>query len=250
MKCKCCGAETEIKNGFLVCPYCGSVDIIENRTGEGAVASPFTIVGGVLVSYSASESEVVIPEGVLAIGDDCFKGNLCVQHITFPSSLVKIGNRSFLDCTALESISNYEHIISFGIEAFRNTGLRELTLDDNVIFYGANAFSNIKTLTKLYIRMHSSIKVDRLFSRCENLSEVECDMNQFYPHFCFSAEVKEKSDDRPTFQDVFQGTPFIHNLMEVQKKKYKDGECVVCGGQLKKGLFKTQCTKCGFVWKN
>ncbi len=59
---------------------------------------------------------VVIPEGILSIGDRCFEGCTNLQSITIPDSVTEIGACSFVDCTSLQTIS------------IKNTRLGELRL--------------------------------------------------------------------------------------------------------------------------
>lgn len=52
--------------------------------------SKFEIVDGVLKKYTGTEKEVIIPEGVVEIGDGCFTDAHFMEVITLPSTLRKI----------------------------------------------------------------------------------------------------------------------------------------------------------------
>ena len=54
-------------------------------------SSNFEIVNGVLVKYTGKDKEVIIPEGVIEIGDHCFTDAHFMESITFPSTLKKVG---------------------------------------------------------------------------------------------------------------------------------------------------------------
>ena len=49
--------------------------------------------------------EVVVPDGVVAIGNETFRGCYSLEHIDIPNSVTSIGHRAFCGCSSLESIS-------------------------------------------------------------------------------------------------------------------------------------------------
>lgn len=63
----------------------------------------YVVLGGALLGYRGSESELVIPEGVTRIGQYCFAGS-SITSVVLPSSLQSIGEKAFLSCDSLEWI--------------------------------------------------------------------------------------------------------------------------------------------------
>ena len=63
----------------------------------------YVVLGGALLGYRGSESELVIPEGVTRIGQYCFAGSSIIS-VVLPSSLQSIGEKAFLSCDSLEWI--------------------------------------------------------------------------------------------------------------------------------------------------
>lgn len=99
--------------------------------------------------YSAVVTEVIIEDGVTAIGDnsffDCrilgsvtiadtvesigewaFAQCICLQSVTLPSSLRSIGDLAFANCATLTSVEIPESVESIGSAAFANTSLTDI----------------------------------------------------------------------------------------------------------------------------
>lgn len=85
---------------------------------------------------------------------------------------------------------------------------------------------------------NAAINYDRTFKRCEALSDIECDLNNFCLSFRRSTEIKKNGDVRSALFDAFQATPFIAALYAKQSLK----QCVVCGARIGSGGI---CSRCG-----
>jgi hypothetical protein len=64
----------------------------------------FEIEDGVLTAYRGNAEEVVVPEGVTAIGRDAFWDCKNLTSVTLPASLTAIGEWAFRECSGLISI--------------------------------------------------------------------------------------------------------------------------------------------------
>lgn len=94
--------------------YCPRGGRLKRLTGNyrGDRIENFVFVGGpVLLSKDffyydyPNLRKVVLPEGMLEIGDSTFRRNNKLEEVVLPSSLVGIGDYAFRDCTSLRSIT-------------------------------------------------------------------------------------------------------------------------------------------------
>ena len=130
----------------------------------------FIIKDGVLEKYEGSEENIIVPDGVVAIGDGAFSQRrsiksvtlprglqhigkeafyLCtnLERITFPEGLVSLGNYSFYDCFRLKTISLPESLKSIGEGAFYETRvIKEVVIPKNVEFIGPGALTGVEKI--------------------------------------------------------------------------------------------------------
>ena len=71
-----------------------------------------------LIAYLGSDSVVVIPEQVKAIGDSVFYGNTKLISVTLPDSIISIGDNAFSGCTGISSLTIPRSVTSIGKDAF------------------------------------------------------------------------------------------------------------------------------------
>ncbi|MBR3991318.1 MAG: leucine-rich repeat protein, partial [Clostridia bacterium] len=64
----------------------------------------FVITDGVLEKYNGTAAEVVIPDGVVSLGDLAFDGNPTVEKIYVPDTVETIGYSSFRNCANLREL--------------------------------------------------------------------------------------------------------------------------------------------------
>ena len=92
-------------------------------------SSEFVIENGVLVKYNGSGGDVIIPDTVTVISNDCFKngyyGNAqYIDTITIPSSIVQIGNDSSSTMNIWNCFLGAEH-------------LKQIIVDENNAIYSS-----------------------------------------------------------------------------------------------------------------
>lgn len=92
-------------SAFSLCP--GMVD--ENW---------FVIIKNTLFNYYGEEKDVVIPDGVTAIGERAFCVWESLHSVVFPESVQSIGKRAFRECRNLRSVQLPETLTDIGAEAF------------------------------------------------------------------------------------------------------------------------------------
>lgn len=98
---------------------------------------------------------VEIPEGVTAVDDFAFQDCRNLKQVVFPSTLEKIGESAFENCTKLEEATMQEGLTTLQDKAFCNCrSLKSVHLPGSVRHFGKG-----------------------VFERCENLSQVSGDEN-------------------------------------------------------------------------
>ena len=114
--------------------------------------SSFNIKNGVLEEYTGKDADVVIPDGVMEIGDRAFYGCSGLTSITIPDSVTKIGTFAFGNCSSITSITIPDSVTKIGGSAFYGcTGLTSITIPDSVTIIGDRAFYGCTGLTSVTI---------------------------------------------------------------------------------------------------
>ena len=73
---------------------------------------------GVLTNYKGTDTEVVIPDGVTAIGLEVFYSNFNLVSITIPNSVTSIEVAAFCNCINLANVIIPNSVTSIGDSAF------------------------------------------------------------------------------------------------------------------------------------
>lgn len=126
--------------------------IIETSTGTLLIGTRNTIIPEGIKHISSNafsgctliNNEIIIPDGVITIGDAAFK-NTNIYSIKIPNSTISIGNASFKSCSKLVSVTLGESIVSIGDEAFYgNSLINELMCHfKNTPTIGTNCFYSV-----------------------------------------------------------------------------------------------------------
>lgn len=145
-------------SGLQDLKYYSSAVIHYNSTGignssdnpaMGAAVPDFVIEDGVLVEYTGPGGDVIIPDGVIKIGEDAFAECGSLTGIRFPNSVTTIGARAFFGCD-LSSVTIPGSITTIEIGAFFSCeNLTKLILEDGVTKVGEGAFRFCSSLTKV-----------------------------------------------------------------------------------------------------
>ena len=85
-----------------------------------AANSDFTIKNGVLVEYTGSDENVVIPDGVTEISYSAFDRCRHLTSVVIPNSVTKIGYAAFSYCSGLTSVTIPGSVTEIGEYAFWN----------------------------------------------------------------------------------------------------------------------------------
>jgi len=156
-RCTSCGAALKVDGGLdtAYCIYCGAKYIIEkavqnfyvniqaqNVIVQGDVQnarSDFEVRGGVLLKYHGSATEVMVPDGVVVIGNKqkgkeifgAFEGCSGITKVVLPASVQMIDKSAFKDCKCLREINVPVGVTEIGYDAFSGCkNLRSITVRD------------------------------------------------------------------------------------------------------------------------
>lgn len=92
-----------------------------------------------------------IPEGVVSIGSNAFRGCEGLSTITLPESLINIGDAAFSNCENLTSITIPDNVTYIGDFAFYFTGLTSIIIPENVTRLNESVFEECNNLTSINI---------------------------------------------------------------------------------------------------
>jgi len=100
----------------------------------------FYIVGdGILLGYSATEKNVVIPEGVKTISAGCFEDNSTIESVLLPSSLKCIDSDAFRNCKSLSLVTGGANVEKIADRAFMNCPVSSYNIPASVKYVGLRA---------------------------------------------------------------------------------------------------------------
>ena len=92
-----------------------------------------------IVTYNGNDEEVKIPsyingKPVLTIEDSAFYGNLNVNKITIPKTVIRVGHQTFIGCLNLREIYVPTSVLDFGAHALDNCPkLEKIVVDDSKV---------------------------------------------------------------------------------------------------------------------
>ena len=158
---------TQDGNGAIITKYVGTARIV--RIPATIQGMPVLVIGNEAfttprrqpnntISYQGSPiTSIMIPEGVLSILHNTFRGCTALASVTIPNTITFIGENSFSGCTALTSITIPNNVTSIGGAAFSGSGLKSITWPASVSTIAA------RTVGVSYVGM---------FTGCKNLQTV------------------------------------------------------------------------------
>ena len=131
------------------------------EANPGAARDGFDIdSSGTLISYFGRKPEVRIPDGVVAVGWNCFGSNTSVKTLITPASLKTLGRHSL-------AWSSAEQVCLTGVEtieddAFWASKLISIELPQSLISIGSDAFGQCHYLKKLEFKNPGTVFQGRI----------------------------------------------------------------------------------------
>lgn len=158
-------------SGLAVCGFDGNKNqtvIFQNR----AKNQPVIEIGG--EAFSGTDlQEAILTEGIAYLGAKVFAGCKSLHQVVLPYSMREISDQAMEDCTMLKSITLPTGLERIGDYAFRGTGLRTVTLPENVYWLGDGVFEACKNLDHVKIPRNIERIPDRMFAECTSLHKFE-----------------------------------------------------------------------------
>ena len=111
----------------------------------------FNIKNGVLKKYNGTDTEVTIPDGVIAIGNSAFKLRDDITKITIPNTVKKIDRWAVEGCLNLLSIDIPDSVTEIAERSFMNCGLQTVVIPGSIKTISKYAFSEL-TIDSIIIR--------------------------------------------------------------------------------------------------
>ncbi len=131
----------------------------------------FTIERDVLLDVKPkSASTICIPDGVVEIAPNAFKGFTSLKIVKIPESVLYIGKNAFSGCEALIKMHLPSHLREIGENAFRNCkSLPEIKIPDSIKKIDVPLFAGCKSLQsiELPIQLLASNPITSLFDDME-----------------------------------------------------------------------------------
>lgn len=255
--CTQCGAVLQVDSArdAAICQHCGAAFVVDKAINNYNVRNyinadtvnllgqkDFVIRAGVLEKYQGEAIDVVVPDGVIAIGEQAFKdcrglrsvrlpqgletihlaafsGCIHLRSINLPESLTCIGSFAFLGCAELQRLELPTGLTGFGYQVFSSSGLTEITIPVGIRTIFERTFANDK-LRKVTFLGHPTLNEDAFLG---------CPLEMVIGRDPF-----EKEDEK-----AFAGCVKILPLIYRQQNR-----CANCGGTFQ-GRFFPKCRACG-----
>ena len=181
VKCPHCGKDTyfDTEQSKTVCSHCGAV-MLYNEVELPQAEIPYdasadcVIKDGVLIKYNGNAKDIILPDGIITIGNKAFEKNTSIESVDIPASVKSIGDEAFSGCTNLVSVLMCEGLISIGAKAFYQSGIKWLYVPETVQTIGKAAFKQCPNLIEADLSgCQLKIIEDSLFSKCGKLKEAK-----------------------------------------------------------------------------
>ncbi len=116
----------------------------------------YTVGNGVLLKYTGKQHSVTVPADIKCISS-AFESNAILEEVILPEGLIYIGDYSFSSCTQLKSVNIPSTVTEIGTWAFAKCiMLNEINMPDTITKLGDMCFLYCSSLTK--VTLSASLK--------------------------------------------------------------------------------------------
>lgn len=139
----------------------------------GALFTDFQIISsdGNDNIIKSSLTSITLPNSLLVIGNNVFRGCSGLTSITIPSNVMHIGDYAF-NKAGLTSITIPSSVISIGVQSFGRCRLDSVTLNNGLKLIDYMAFANCSSLSSITIPSSVEFIGGYAFSGCRNLTKI------------------------------------------------------------------------------
>jgi hypothetical protein len=128
----------------------------------------------VLVKYAGTDADVVIPEGVTAIGWQAFLGCEGLRSVVIPEGVTDIGGYAFCGCYNLETVAIPKSVTSIGFGAFEGCyNLERVAIPENVTSIGGRAFYDCRKIRQVTVPAGVTRLENGVFGDCCSLTDAK-----------------------------------------------------------------------------
>ena len=125
----------------------------------------FIIENGELLGYTGGGGRIAVPDGVLYIGEDAFRGNKKIKEVIIPESVKEIRKHAFYWCVNLEKATPGKNVELLGSGAFAYCEkLTEFVMPDSVKDMGEWLFYNCLKLNKIVFSKNVKVVGDNMLA--------------------------------------------------------------------------------------
>lgn len=118
----------------------------------------FIIKNGVVTSYLAKKSIVIIPEGVISLASGLFWDNQVIEEVILPNSLMNLGGDTFYNCFNLKKLIITENVEQIGNNPFAGCPNLELINSSKHFNYENDTLYTKDYKRLIYHKINSNIK--------------------------------------------------------------------------------------------
>ena len=151
-----------------------SSNAFENCTSLTTINIPSTITAIKDYAFNGciALEGITLNEGLTQIGYDAFQDCAALTSIVIPSTVTGVSNYAFTDCTGLLAANVKGSVV--GPHMFAGcTGLKSVTLSDNVTSIQSNAFNGCYALTGVRLPQNLTTIGSYAFSQCNALTSIQ-----------------------------------------------------------------------------
>ena len=155
--------------GEIHAPQSGDL-VYTFRAGTRAIADNAMMNNNLFAARQNNIPKIIIPAGVLYIGERAFENCENLAEVVFPSTVLEIGAFAFSGCKALTNFTLPASLEVIGAQAFAGiTNLTSIVLPDKLIAIGDRAFRDCIWLTAVSLPASLKALGEEVFAGCTAL---------------------------------------------------------------------------------